>query len=407
MDLKLFIARRYLFSRKTKNVINIISGISLTGVAVGTAALIVVLSVFNGFDGLIRSLFNTFDPELKITPAEGKTFNPSTTAFDQIRNHEKVIHFTEVLEENVLLKYDEKLHPATIKGVTDEFINTSGIDSMIVQGDFILESKGSPMAVVGQGVAYYLSIGLGFINPILVYVPKRGKNAALRAENAFNQKAIYPSGIFSIQQDFDTRYIITPISFVRDLLNYNDEVSAIELKLGENANIETIKKELKSILGEDFFVKDRYEQHEFFYKIMRSEKWAIFLILSFILLIASFNIIGSITMLIIDKKNDILTLNSLGANERTIRNIFVYEGWFISALGAFIGLILGGLICWAQIHFELIRLEGSGSFIIDAYPVSFEALDFVYVFIIVLLIGFIAAWFPSRTVLRKFLVSQL
>ncbi len=406
MDLKIFIAKRYLFSRRTQNVINIISAISMLGVAVGTAALIVVLSVFNGFDGLIQMLFNSFDPDLKITIIEGKTFAANTNEFEKTKNNENIVYFSEVLEENVLLKYDEKLHPATIKGVTEEFTKTSGIDTMIVQGRFMLKKNGINYAVIGQGIAYYLSIGLNFVNPIIVYVPKRSKKIAVSAENAFNKKVIYPSGIFSIQQDFDTKYIITNIAFVRDLLNYKNEVSAVELKLKENANVDEVKQEIINILGNKFNVKDRYEQHELFYKIMKSEKWAIFLILSFILLIASFNIIGSITMLIIDKKNDIFTLNSLGANQKTIRRIFLYQGWFISVLGAIIGLILGGLICWAQITYGLVKLEGSGSFIIDSYPVAFKALDFVYVLAIVVVIGFVGAWFPSRYVLKKFIVNN-
>lgn len=404
MNLKFFIARRYLFSTKTQNVINIISAISMTGVAVGTAALIVVLSVFNGFDSLIQTLFNSFDPDLKITLAEGKTFIPESNEFDKIRNLKSIVHFTEVLEENVLLKYEDKLHPATIKGVTKEYTKTTGIDTMIVQGSFFLEKNNINYAVVGQGIAYYLSMGLNFVTPIVVYVPKRTKSIAVNPENAFNRKVLYPSGIFSIQQDFDVKYIIAHISFVRDLLNYKSEVSAIELKLNTETDIKDVKAQVKSILGVKFIVKDRYEQHELFYKIMKSEKWAIFLILSFILLIASFNIIGSITMLIIDKKNDIFTLNSLGANQATIHKIFLYEGWFISILGSFIGLVLGGLICWAQIRYGFVRLEGSGSFIIDAYPVAFKAIDFVNVFAIVMIIGFIAAWIPSKYILRKFLV---
>lgn len=404
MNLKLFIARRYLFSTNKQNVINIISAISMIGVAVGTAALIVVLSVFNGFDNLIQMLFNSFDPDLKITLAEGKTFIPESKEFDKIRKLKSIIYFTEVLEENVLLKYEDKLHPATIKGVTKEYTKTTGIDTMIVQGSFFLEKNNIDYAVVGQGIAYYLSMGLNFVAPIVVYVPKRTKSIAVNAENAFNRKILYPSGIFSIQQDFDVKYLIADITFVRDLLNYKSAVSAIELKLITESDIKEVKNEVKSILGEKFIVKDRYEQHELFYKIMKSEKWAIFLILSFILLIASFNIIGSITMLIIDKKNDIFTLNSLGADQATIHKIFLYEGWFISILGSFIGLILGGLICWAQIRYGFVRLEGSGSFIIDAYPVAYKAIDFVNIFVIVIIIGFIAAWIPSKYILRKFLV---
>ncbi|NOZ47508.1 MAG: ABC transporter permease [Chlorobi bacterium] len=403
MNLKLFIAKRYLFSKKTQNVINIISLISIFGVAIGTAALIVVLSVFNGFDGLIQHLFNAFDPNLKITLKEGKTFNAESAKFSKIKNLENIVYFTEVLEENVLLKYGKKIHPATLKGVSESYKNSSGLDTMIIQGSYLLEKNNINYAIVGQGIAYYLSIGLNFINPIVVFVPKRGKKIPLHAQNAFNRKVLYPSGIYSIQQDFDSKYVITSLHFVRELLNYKNEVSAIELKVKSSANINSVKKNIKSILGEQYNVKDQNEQHELFYKIMKSEKWAIFLILSFILLIASFNIIGSITMLIIDKKNDIFTINSLGANKKTIRHIFLIEGWFISIIGAVAGLLTGGIICWLQITYKIVKLQGSGSFIIDAYPVALKMSDFVFVLLTVLFIGYIAAWLPSRYVLNNFM----
>ena len=398
MNYKLFISRRYLFSKKSQSIINIISAVSAVGVAVGTAALIVILSVFNGFDGLIHSLFNTFDAELKILPVEGKTFTTETPKFEQIRNFNAIAAFSKVIEENVLLKYGDKLHPAIIKGVSPDYIKSTGIDTMLVQGDFILKKNNIPYVVVGQGVAYYLSIGLNFITPIIIYVPKRGKQIALNAENAFNSKIIFPSGIFSIQQDFDSKYIIAPIDFVRDLLNYKQKVSAVELKLKANTDVNTVKKKIKKLLGPKFYVKDRFEQHELFYKVMKSEKWAIFLILSFILLIASFNIIGSITMLILDKKRDIFTLKSLGADNRAIKRIFLYEGWFISFIGAIAGLIIGSIVCFLQIKYGFVKLEGSGSFIINQYPVAFKLSDFIMVFVTVVVIGYFAAWLPTRYV---------
>ncbi len=405
MNFSFYIAKRYLFARKSKNVINIISAISVVGVSIGTMALIVILSVFNGFNNLVQSLFNSFDPDIKITIKEGKTFSSGAERIQNLKKLKGVLYMSEIIEENALLKYDDRQYIVTVKGVSDEFINMSGIDSMIIDGEFILKENKNNYAVIGQGVALNLAVGLNFITPINIYVPKRTQKVSLNPEKAFSRKYIYPSGIFAIQQDFDSRYIIVPIDFARDLLDYSNEVSAIELKLDPVFNKNKIQEEIKKHLGTGYEVKNRFEQQELLYKIMKSEKWAIFLILTFILIIASFNVIGSLTMLIIEKKKDIDTLRSLGTNLSVLRKIFLFEGWMISILGAILGLMTGTIICWIQQHFGLIKIQGSDSFVIDTYPVNIELPDFIYVFLTVLFIGYLAAWYPVRYITRKFLID--
>lgn len=403
MNLPFYIARRYLIAKKTRNVINIISGISVVGVATGTMALIIVLSVFNGFDGLIKSLYSTFDPEIKISLAQGKTFSPDISLFSEIKNLGGVQHYSEVLEENVLLRYGDRQYIATLKGVDETFADVTGIDTMIVDGEFELINQDRPYAVVGQGVAYYLGIGLNFLNPLNIYSIKRTGIVSVSPEQAINRKLIFPSGIFSIEQEHNIKYVIVPILFARDLLGYSDEVSAIEIKVSTDADLPEIQEQIRSLLGDEYLVQNRNEQNELFYRIMKSEKWAIFLILTFILIIASFNIIGSLTMLILDKKQDIITLRALGASSRLIRKIFLLEGWMISILGAICGLLIGSLIAWLQAEYGLIKLNSSGSFIIDAYPVVYKFTDVFKIFLTVLFIGLLAAWYPVRYISRKFL----
>jgi lipoprotein-releasing system permease protein len=407
MNLPFYIARRYLLAKKSQNAINIISGISVAGVAVGTMALITVLSVFNGFDSIVKSLYNSFDPQIKISLAEGKTFDPGQYPFDRVRNLPEVEHYSEVLEENALLRYGDRQYIATVKGVDDEFHLVNGIDSMIVDGVYALWEKNRPMAVVGLGVAYHLAIGLNFLNPINIYVIKRQGNISMNPEQAINRKFIFPSGMFSIEQEINAKYLLVPLSFARDLLQYNSEVSAIELKLKDGSDDSPALGQIREILGDRFLVRDRNEQNALFYRIMRSEKWAIFFILTFILIIASFNIIGSLTMLILDKKNDIDTLDSLGASVPLIKRIFLLEGWMISISGAIIGLILGSLISWLQARYGLIKLSGSGSFIIDAYPVVYQFTDVIRVFFTVVGIGFLAAWLPVRYIARRYRLNRI
>ena len=404
MNLSFYIARRYLLGKKSQNAINIISAISVIGVTVGTMALVIVLSVFNGFDSVVKSLFSTFDPDFKISVAEGKTFIPDPGELERIRSLDGVEAVSEVLEENVLLLYDERQHIATIKGVDDYFADVTGLDSMIYEGSMTLKENHRYFAVVGQGVAISLGMGLHFINPMYVYsIDRKSKINMAQPEESIRRDFIFPSGIFAIEQDFDSRYVIVPIEFARKLLAYEKEVTFLEVKLDPGAGEEALQEQIISILGDGYHVKNRQQQNELFYRVMKSEKWAIFLILTFILIIASFNIIGSLSMLIIDKKQDIVKLRNLGARNRLIERIFLVEGWLISITGSILGIALGTAISWIQQRFGLIKLQGSGSFVIDAYPVKIEAPDIMLIWLTVLLIGWIAARYPVRQISRKYL----
>jgi len=407
LNLPFFIAKRYLISKKKANIINIISGISIVGVSVGTMALVVVLSVMNGFDEFIKSLFSTFDSDLKITVVEGKSFYPDTEAFDSIRNMPEVAYFSEIVEENALLRYDDRQITGTIKGVEDDYNKVTGIDTMLVKGEFLLEDEGINFCVIGSELASSLGVGLRFITPLHVYVPKKGRAMKMTLEANFNHNHLFPAGIFSIQQELDSKYVIVPIQFARDLFELKNKVSAIEIKLADNTSVDDVQKKMQELLGDGFNVKNRYQQHDYLYKIIQSEKWATYLILIFILLIASFNIIGSLTMLILDKKNDIATLRSLGADRSLIRRIFLIEGWSISIIGAVIGTVIGVLLCVAQKSFGLLKLQGGESFLISAYPVEVVPLDILAILGSVLLIGFIAAWFPVRYISGKYIGEDL
>jgi lipoprotein-releasing system permease protein len=406
VNLSFYIAKRYLLGKKSQNAINIISGISILGITTGTMALVIVLSVFNGFDSVVKSLFNTFDPEIKISATEGKTFTPDPAKTRSILALPGVAAMSEVLEENVLLLYGEKQHIATIKGVDDAFQDVTGLDSMVYDGSMKLRDRNRAYAVVGQGVAYKLSIGLSFIDPLWVYtIDRKAKINMSNPEESIRRDFLYPSGIFGVETDIDSRYVFTDIAFVRELLAYDNEVSFLEVRLDPNFPPDQVQKEIAALLGEEFQVKNREQQNELFYKVMRSEKWAIFLILTFILIIASFNIIGSLSMLIIEKKKDILTLRNMGAGNSLIKKIFLVEGWMISAVGSITGLLLGTTISWIQQRFGVIKLSGSGSFIIDAYPVHIEVIDIILIWITVLLIGFLAARYPVRQISKKYLAA--
>ncbi len=398
-----------MFAKKTHNVINVISGISLAGVTVGTMALIIVLSVFNGFEQLIVSLFNAFNPDLVITVEKGKTFHYDEFPVDEIQSIPGVFVLTQVVEENALLKYREKQFIATIKGVSEEFESMTGLDTMLVEGEFNLHVRDNPRMILGAGVSYYLGATLNDrLNPITVFLPRREGNMAMNVEQAFNSRAIFPSAIFSIQQDFDTKYAVVPLEFARDLLDYTDEVTAVEVGITPGFDVEKVKGKVKEILGENFLVKNRFEQQELLYKIMQSEKWAIYLILTFILIIATFNVISSLTMLILDKKKDIAVLHSMGAGNKLIKRIFLLEGIMISIGGAMLGLLLGGLISWLQQEFGIISLGGGGgTFVIDAYPVQIKLLDFAIVFLTVIILGLLAAWYPVRQISAKYLRQKL
>lgn len=397
MNLPFYIARRYLMAKKSHNAINIISIISVMGVTVGTMALVIILSVFNGFDGLVRSLINSFNPDLKIELADGRAFTPTEETLQKIRNAPGVYDLSLVLEDKALVRYDELQTIAVVKGVEDNYASITGLDSMIVEGSFNLKKQEEPCALIGRGIRIYLNVMLLSPRQMSFYAPRRTQEISFDANRALNRKYLSVSGVFSVEQDYDLNYIIVPVDFARQLFEYkNNEANRIEVKLKPDAASDKVKTVVSAIMGNDYRVLDRYQQNEVFYKTMKAEKWAIFLILVFILIIASFNVIGTLTMLMLEKKNDVITLNDLGADNQTLKKIFFFEGWMITAAGAVLGTLLGLLICWIQIHYGLIRLQGSGSFIIDAYPVVVKSGDVMVVFAAVIVIGMIAAWYPIR-----------
>jgi len=403
MNFPFYIARRYLFAKKSHNVINIISIISLVGVATGVTALVIVLSVFNGFDSLIKKMYSTFDAEIKVKVVEGKTFSAHAAEIEKLRNLEGVAVFSEVLEENALFRYRDRQNIGMIKGVSRNYTELTGVDTMMVDGTFQLWRGSQPLAIIGQGVAYYLNANLSQFDPLTIYVPKRGKMASISPENAFTTKGIMPSGVFAIEQEFDMQYVFVPIEFARTLLEYNDEVTSIELKAKPGVKIEDLQKRVESLLGNRYKVLNRYQQNESLYRTMKTEKFAIGLILSLILVIASFNIIGSLSMLIIDKRSDVETLRSMGADNELIQKIFMAEGMLISMGGTIVGTILGLIICWLQISFGLVKLQGTGNFIVDAYPVDIQMFDISFVLVIVIVIGYLAARFPVRIITKRIL----
>lgn len=394
----LWVARRYLFSKKSHNAINVISGISAAGVSIGTAALICVLSVFNGFGTLIQGMFSAFDPDLKISLVEGKTFNVNTPDLLKVKKLGSVAHYAEVIEETALLSFSDRQMPARIMGISENFNKVSSIDSIMYDGSFVLYDGAFQRAVVGIGVANKLGINARVINPLQILAPKRtGKINMVRPESSFNPASAYISGVFVVNQpEYDDQYVLTSLSLARELFEYDENtVSGLEIKVKPTAEIQKTKTEIRKILGERFKVLDRYEQQEDFYKITKMEKWITYLILCFILLIATFNIIGSLSMLILEKKEDIRVLKNLGAGEKLIKRIFLFEGWMISTLGAVFGITLGIIVILLQQHFGFLKLGGD-NYVVDAYPVVLLFSDILITFVSVLIMGFLAALYPVK-----------
>jgi lipoprotein-releasing system permease protein len=402
-----YIAWRYLFARKSHNLINILSAISVSGLIIGTMSMVIVLSVMNGFESIITKMYNSFNPDFRIEAIKGKTIDLSTFPIDKIVAIKGVANYSAIIEENALLRYKNKQQIVTIKGVDQNFTKVSNIKSKVVEGKYLLQMHDANFMVIGYGIYDKMEMGINdFKSPISVYIPKRDNTVTLDPTEAFNSEQVFASGAFSIQEEFDTKYAIIPLRLAKKLLDYKNEVTAIEIAISNSKNSDKIQKQIKQFIGDNYQIKNRYEQQEILYKIIKSEKFAIFLILSFIILIAAFNLIGSISMLILEKKKDIVILRSLGASENLIQQIFLAEGLLISLAGAFLGLVLGGLISFIQQQFGIIRLQGSGTFIIDAYPVVIQMSDFLKVALIVTVIGFIAAWFPINKI-KKRLNSQI
>lgn len=398
MQLPLFFARKYLVSKKSHNLINVISLISVGGLSIGTMALIVVLSVFNGFEEVIKSLYNSFNPDLKITATSGKTFSFQEFPAQKIADLSGVSGLFEIVEEDVLLRYNDQQYIARIKGVPKNFAKVSQIGELTIAGTFLLEEGDTDFAVPGAGVAWHLSINPE--NPsrmLTVYVPKRGNASSFQFSNAFNSEALHPTGIFSVQQEFDEKYVFVPLRFARQLLDYHDEVTSVEVLLTKPSFSDRVQDEIQQILGNDFQVDNRFQQNRALFKVLKSEKTIIFLILVFILLLSSFNMIGSLSILMIEKNKDMAVLNTLGATHKLIKRIFLAEGVLITLVGSAIGLGLGFLIVVLQQEFGLLSLGGGeGSFVIESYPVRMVWSDFLLVFFTVQAVGYFATWYPVR-----------
>ena len=408
MNLPFYIARRYLFSKKKHTAINIISGISVCGVALATLALVCTLSVFNGFQDMVAGFFTAFDPELKITIREGKVFEPQGAAFQEVRSLPEIGVWTETLEENAMVQYKDRQAMAIIKGVEDNFEELTSIDSLLYgAGEFILHDSIVDYGVLGVELISELGTGLQFVDPLQVYAPKRNVRVNMANPSAsFNRDYLFSPGVVFVvnQQKYDARYILTSLSFARNLFNYDTEVSAVELKLKPGADVTAVQRKIARILGDEFVVLDRYEQQADVFRIMEIEKFISYLFLTFILAIACFNVIGSLSMLILDKREDVETLRNLGADDRLIARIFLFEGRFISLFGALSGIVLGLLLCYIQQRFGIISLGGgNGSFIVDAYPVSVHVTDVVLIFITVITVGFLSVWYPVHYLTRRLL----
>lgn len=396
MNTSYYIAKRYLFSKKSVNAINFISGISMLGVFVGSAALIIILSVFNGFENIVLSMYNTFSPELRIEPAEGKAFEPADARFMKVKSDSRIVNYTEVLQEKALIRYGKSQSIALVKGVSEDYMNRQvSLDSAISSGSFILREKGENFAVIGSAIQNYLSVNLNDdFRHLDIYSPRKNAANSINPSDEFNVMSIHPSGVFSVQQEFDNMMIV-PIGFARDLLGEETKVSLIEINTKDDISVSEFQEDISEILGNDFLVKNRSQQNQLLYKILNSEKWAIFMILTFVLIIAIFNIIGSLTMLVIDKKKDIAILSSLGANNSLIRGIFFIEGMMISMVGCVVGMAAGLIFCLLQQHFGFIKMAGT-SLLIDSYPVGIKGTDFILVFGTVLLVSLIASAISSR-----------
>lgn len=403
MNISFFIARRYLFSKKSHNAINVISAISVCGIAIATMAMVVVLSVFNGFGGIVEGMFSAFDPDLKITVKEGKVFDYHTPEFDKVLQIKDIRMISESLEENALITFEDQQVPVVLNGVSEEFYLMTDMEKLIIDGTFKLREDVVDYMTLGSGLAISLGARPGFINPIEIFAPKRDVKVNLaNPSSAFTTGYAQIGGVFSLNSpQYDEQMAIIPISLARELLNYENEVSSLNINLVSDASVKRVKKNIEELLGDDFLVENRYEQQRESYRMLQIEKWVTFLILAFILLIAVFNVVGSLSMLIVEKRDDIKSLSNMGASKTMIANIFMYEGWLITFIGIISGIVVGLILCILQQHFGFIRLSDiPGAYIIDAYPVIVKLTDLLVVFTVVSLIGLFTVLYPVNN-LRK------
>ena len=404
MNISFFIAKRYLFSKKSHNAINIISLISVVGIAIATMAMVCVLSVFNGFGGIVEGMFSAFDPDLKITAKAGKVFSYEDESFQKALSIPSIQMISESLEENALFKFGDNQVPVLVKGVSEEFNLMSDMDQLMIDGHFKLSEDVVDYTVLGAGLAMSLGARVGFIDPIEIYAPKRDVNVNLANPSAaFSRIDVMIGGVFSLSQpEIDDQMALVSINLARDIFRYDNEVTSLDIKLNPNASVKNAKQEIQNLIGNEYLVQNRYEQQIQSFRMMQIEKWVTFLILAFILLIAVFNVVGSLSMLIVEKENDIASLRNMGANNKLIANIFLFEGWLITFFGIIAGIVMGLILCLIQQHFGLLRLSDvPGAFVVDAYPVIVRFWDIVIVFVSVSIISILTVFYPINTLKKK------
>ncbi len=405
MNLSFFIAKRYLISKKSNNAINIISWISIVAIALTTGALVVVLSAMNGLTGVVADLYNAIETDLKITSVNSKYIKNKEEIEKKIKSISEINGVSYSLEENALIKLDDKQAVITVKGVDANFKNLTKFDTVVNEGVYRFEYNNQFYGVFGKGIANKLGINVNdFISPISIYAPKRGKFEGINPEDAFNKITISPGGVFSLNDDFDYKYVLIDLSEAQSLFDCKDEVSVIELNITDKSKLNAIQEKLQTLLGNDYLVKNRYQANDVLFKTLEIEKLWVFLILAFILVIATFNIIGSLTMLIIEKKKDIKTLYNLGADQQFIKSIFMKEGFLITFVGAMSGLFIGLIICLIQQKFHVVTFDDQ--YVIPYYPIIMELKDFVWILGVVMIIGFLAALYPVRVFTKNDLVHQ-
>ncbi len=404
MRLAIRIAFRYLFSKKSTNAINIISGISGLGIFISSAALIIILSVFNGFEGLVLSAYDTFNPDIKISSKNAKTFAEDSVLITRLTALEGVTSVVQALEEKALISYNDRQCIATVKGFSANFIqHNRGLDSSMIAGECILQEDSENYALLGAGIRYVLSVNVETsYKPLTILFPRKGAFNSINPIEEFNQQAIYPAGAFSVQQEFDEQYVLVPLRFARTLFEKPAQLSAIEISTTSSSPIASVKKRIEELLPTGkYTVLDKYQQNELLYKILNSERWAVYAILTFIMLIAICNIIGSLTMLLIDKKKDIAILQSMGASYGLIRTIYWLEGLLIAGMAGIAGLAAGALFCYLQQRFGFIAAGNAEGSLINAYPVLMQPADFFLVFATILGITAVATYGAIHFALRK------
>ena len=389
---------RYFWGKRSGNAVPILSRISMAAIAIGSAALIILFSVFNGFEDIVKNLYKAFYPDIKITAARGKFFIPPNNMGMSLSVRAGVAHYSYVIEDNVLANSEEEQIISTLKGIDTNYLKVNDVGDYMVAGRKQVADSPVPTALVGLRLANQVGADVNKPFPysylVLYYPDAKNKNPILDPENAFHSLKLKPDGTFKIQDDFDSKYILAPLNLVQDLFNEPGKISSIEIKLTAQADAEAVKNNLQQFIGPAFKVETRYEQNKTLYLVMRSEKWAVYAILLFILLIASFNMVGALSLLVLEKRKDIAILKIMGAEPAAIHRIFITEGLIWSLSGGLAGMLLGFMVCWGQQHFHWIKLEGS--FIIDAYPVHMQWQDFIWVLLNIMAVGLLAAWYPAR-----------